>query len=201
MLFLKLEMLCCLRPAFINMPLETFMSQIGVAIITTWWCGSCSPKYWLWLQVASIQNLVITCGHAMWRSIGFLFSWVSSSVLPWSWQNINSCSCVCAQSCWTLCDPIDSCLPGSSVHMIFQTRILGGLPFPPPGELPYPGIEPVTPALPGRFFTTSTTWESKNVEPAFNWPRGIFAGQSFVREDTHEPITTQYLLETHWSHE
>ena len=28
------------------------------------------------------------------------------------------------------------------------------LPFPPPGVLPNPGIEPVSPALVGRFFTT-----------------------------------------------
>ena len=34
-----------------------------------------------------------------------------------------------------------------------------GLPFPSPGDLPGPGIEPVSltsPALAGRFFTTST---------------------------------------------
>ena len=29
-----------------------------------------------------------------------------------------------------------------------------GLPFPSPGDLPSPGIEPVSPALAGRFFTT-----------------------------------------------
>jgi len=37
-----------------------------------------------------------------------------------------------------------------------------GLPFPPPGELPNPEIEPVSPAalaLASGFFTTSTTWE------------------------------------------
>ena len=28
------------------------------------------------------------------------------------------------------------------------------LPFPPPGDLPKPGIEPTSPALAGRFFTT-----------------------------------------------
>ena len=28
------------------------------------------------------------------------------------------------QSCLTLCDPIDSLLPGSSVHGIFQARVL-----------------------------------------------------------------------------
>ena len=34
--------------------------------------------------------------------------------------------CVCAQSCLTLCDPMDSgSWPGSCVHGIFQARILG----------------------------------------------------------------------------
>ena len=39
----------------------------------------------------------------------------------------------------------------------------GGLPFPPPGDLPDPEIEPASlrsPALTGRFFTTSATWEA-----------------------------------------
>ena len=38
-----------------------------------------------------------------------------------------------------------------------------GLPFPSPGDLPNPGIEPTSltsPALVGGFFTTSTTWEA-----------------------------------------
>ena len=36
------------------------------------------------------------------------------------------------------------------------------LPFPSPGDLPNPGIKPVSlmfSAFTGRFFTTSTTWE------------------------------------------
>ena len=37
-----------------------------------------------------------------------------------------------AQSCWTLCAPMDCSLPGSSVHGIFQARILSGLPLPSP---------------------------------------------------------------------
>ena len=38
-----------------------------------------------------------------------------------------------------------------------------GLPFPFPGDLPDPGIEPtslMSPALVGRFFTTSAPWEA-----------------------------------------
>ena len=35
------------------------------------------------------------------------------------------------------------------------------LPFPPPGDLPNPGIQsPVAPALAGGFFTTSAAWEA-----------------------------------------
>ena len=54
------------------------------------------------------------------------------------------------QSCVTLCNPMDCSLPGSSVHGIFQARVLewrSGLPFPFPGDLPNPGIEPRSPAL------------------------------------------------------
>ena len=39
-----------------------------------------------------------------------------------------------------------------------------GLPYPPPGDLPDPGIEHMSltsPALAGGFFTTSTTWEAQ----------------------------------------
>ena len=38
-------------------------------------------------------------------------------------------------------------MPGSSVHEIFQARILEWDPFPSPGDLPNPGIEPGSPAL------------------------------------------------------
>ena len=105
-----------------------------------------------------------------------------------------------AQSCPTLCDPMDCSPPCSSVHRISQARILewvaisfsrgfsrpkdwtrvsgiagrrftvwatresqeywSGLLFPPPGNLPDPGIKPrsaVSPASPGGLLTTSAT--------------------------------------------
>ena len=49
---------------------------------------------------------------------------------------------------WTLSDPVDCSLPGSSVHGILQARILEWLAMPSPGDLPDPGIEPETPAAP-----------------------------------------------------
>ena len=57
-------------------------------------------------------------------------------------------------SCLTLCDPVDCSLPASSVHGILQQEYRSVLPCPPPGDPPKPGIEPVSPALAGRFFTT-----------------------------------------------
>ena len=54
----------------------------------------------------------------------------------------------------TLWDPMDCSLPRSSVCGISQTKILSGLSFPPPGDLSNPGVEPTSPVLAGRFFTT-----------------------------------------------
>ena len=55
-----------------------------------------------------------------------------------------------------------------------------GLPFPSPGDLPYPGIKPaflLSPALAGGFFTASTTWEANVVMIIVIWKildRNIF---------------------------
>jgi len=42
-----------------------------------------------------------------------------------------------------------------------------GLPFPSPGDVPNPGIKPVSLALAGRFFTTSATWEAFQLKYCF----------------------------------
>ena len=39
-----------------------------------------------------------------------------------------------AQSCPTLSNPVDCSLPGSSVHGIFQARVLEWVPSPSPGD-------------------------------------------------------------------
>ena len=68
------------------------------------------------------------------------------------------CVCVHAQSCPTLCDPMNCGPPGSSVRGNFQARILSGLPIPSPGDPPDPGIKPASlefPALAGGFLNTA----------------------------------------------
>ena len=52
------------------------------------------------------------------------------------------------------CEPMDHILPGSSVHGISQKGYWSELPCPSPGDLAYPGIEPASSALAGRFLTT-----------------------------------------------
>ena len=72
----------------------------------------------------------------------------------------NVCVCVLNRSeILTLCDHMEYSPPGSYFHGIFQARILGRLPFPPPGNLPDPGIKPrytASFALAIGFFTTET---------------------------------------------
>ena len=67
------------------------------------------------------------------------------------------CAHVCpiSQSCSILCNPMDMGFP--------RKEYRSELPFLLPGDLPDPGIEPVSPTLPtlaGRFFTT---WEASHV--------------------------------------
>ena len=62
------------------------------------------------------------------------------------------------QPCPTVRDPMDCILPGSSVHGILQAQeYWSERPFPIPGDLLDPGIEPISldsPALAGGVFIT-----------------------------------------------
>ena len=67
-----------------------------------------------------------------------------------------------AQSCLTATPKTVAHLAPLSLGFPRQ-EYWNGLPFPSPGDLPDPGIEPMSlksPALAGRFFTTNTTWEA-----------------------------------------
>ena len=89
--------------------------------------------------------------------------------------------CMCAKSLQlslTLCNPVDHSVPDSSLGFSRQ-EYWSGLPFLSPGDLPDSGTEPMSlmsPALAGRFFTTSTTWEDGYV-PIFG---GILSKINYV---------------------
>ena len=70
--------------------------------------------------------------------------------------------CSVAQSWLTFWDPMDCSLPGSSIHGIFQARILELLPFPMQGIFPTQGLKPdlMFPSLARGFFYHYATWEA-----------------------------------------
>ena len=102
----------------------------------------------------------------IWEWVAMSFSRVSSQprnrsqvprIAGGFFTSIYCCCCLVAKSCQTLCNPMNCSMPGFSVHGILQPRILSGLTFPSPGDLPNPGIKPMSPALAGRVFTAEPT--------------------------------------------
>ena len=71
-------------------------------------------------------------------------------------------TCSVHQLCLTLCGPMDCILTDSSVHGLFQARLLEWVAISSSRESSWPGIDPVSlvsPAFAVGFFTTSATWE------------------------------------------
>ena len=72
--------------------------------------------------------------------------------------NFPVCVCVHAPSCLTLCDPADWAHQAPLSMEFSRQKYWHGLPFPTSGDLPNPGIEPVSfgcPVLAGIFFSTA----------------------------------------------
>ena len=96
-----------------------------------------------------------------------------------------------AKLCPILCYPMDCSLPGSSVHKIFQARILEWVAisffrgYSQPRDLP---ASPTSPGLAGRFFTTWACWEAPH--PKTNPTSSLF----------YELLTSIHLENTHSSH-
>ena len=80
----------------------------------------------------------------------WLHIWQLKSVKKKKHENtvfpVHCCVVLVTPSSPTLCNPMDCSPSGCSVHGILQARVLDGLPFPSPGDLPDPGIEPGSPA-------------------------------------------------------
>ena len=91
--------------------------------------------------------------------------------------------CLVAQSCPTLCDPVDCSPPGSSVRgdSPGKNTGVGCRALLPPADLPHPGIEPRSPTLQADFFFFFFTTPSKHQEiprilkwVAYPFSRGFF---------------------------
>ena len=75
--------------------------------------------------------------------------------------------CMCLCSCLILCDPWTVARQAPPSMGFPRQEYWSGLPFPSPGDLPGPGIEPMAPALAGGFFITEPPGKSL----ASNWIR------------------------------
>ena len=82
--------------------------------------------------------------------------------------------------------PYGQVTPQAPLSMGFSRQeYWSGLPFPSPGDLPNPGIEPKSrksPPLSGRFFTTSATWEALPGYEALNKLHWGFPGDASGKE-------------------
>ena len=88
-------------------------------------------------------------------------------------RSVCVCVCVCVFSCFShvhLCVTLWTIAHQSPLSIAFSRQeYWSELPCSPPGDLPNPGIKPtgrqvftgMSPALAGRFFTTSVTWEAQ----------------------------------------
>ena len=101
----------------------------------------------LWTAKKGGQLYICVCSRAQ------LHVYVCARVLSYIYMCVLVCSVVS-----------DSATPWTVAHQappsaeFFRQEFWSGLPFPPPGDLPGPGIKPVTlssPALASRFFTTT----------------------------------------------
>ena len=92
----------------------------------------------------------------------FCFEFISPATKNWIRSIRASCyismlpplACKRAQSCLTLCDPVDWGLPGSSVHEIFQARILECIAIYSSSRYSWSRDQTQVSCIAGRFFTT-----------------------------------------------
>ena len=89
-----------------------------------------------------------------------IFNLMKGWIIFW-WECIQAC--MLSRLCLTLCTPMDLACQAPQSMGFSRQEYWTGLPCPPPGDLPSPGIELMSlmsPALAGEFFTTSAIWEA-----------------------------------------
>ena len=103
------------------------------------------------------------------------------------------CVCVCVlvtQSCPTLCNPMDCSLPGSSVHEIFQARILEWVAISFSRGSSQPKDRTRISCTIGEFFTDWATREALN-QLVFHIPRVLVIGSGMGVWDLNWPHCTK----------
>ena len=104
---------------------------------------------------------------------------------PASWGLLLGCVCVCAQLNPAECDPMDCSLPGSSVHGIFQARILYCIAIPFSRGSSQSRDQTQVSCIAGGFFTIWATMEAQ-------WRRKYNKGDIFQRQYSKPWKVKQY---------
>ena len=123
-----------------------------ISWMTDWLLGQCFQKWLIWSE--------------LWLS--WIFFWHKSfttrriRILELCSLLLHSIYWKSAQSCLTLCNPIDCNLPvGFSIHGIFQVRILEWVAIPFSRGSSQPGDQTQVSLIAGRFFTLWATREAQ----------------------------------------
>ena len=91
-----------------------------------------------------------------WSSHFLLYDLSKDSPIFTLWYNSLSTVVLVAKLCLTLCYPLDSSLPGFSVHEISQARILVQVATSFSSDVPNPGVESTSLTLADEFFITES---------------------------------------------
>ena len=124
------------------------------------WCYKITVKW----RFSQRTNMLAQRGYRGGSGIG----WIKSAIFP--------CA-VLTESCPTLCDPPDCSSPQAPLsEEFFRQEYWSGLTFPPPGDLPDPGIKHTWPAVADRFFTTESPGTPFVYVPGLHiWSSNLFA--------------------------
>ena len=110
-------------------------------------CIYINDKQWVWSM---------TCASA------YGSNWIKGKDINFGDRKLGAIVCYWAQSCSTLCGPVDIASQAPLSMAFSRQEYWGGLTCPPPEDLPEPRIKLMSlmsPALAVGFFTTGTTWK------------------------------------------
>ena len=105
-----------LDPLFCKTPTHAFITFSMCHFLVT--CRRFTDNVGRNLMLDSTTANAFSINHLLTSSVTEIFIFYVNQLC------VCVCVCVCAQSCLTLCDPMDCSPPGSSVHGIFQAVIL-----------------------------------------------------------------------------
>ena len=118
-------------------------------------------------------------------------SWLDDPLFP---------SCLVTKSRLTLFNPMECSLPGSPLSTGFpRQEYWSRLPFPSPGDLPAPGIKPVSPAQTGGFLAPESLERLNTLFPASfpsHFPASLLSFLGLPPQFALESFCGSLLLET-----